>query len=184
MNANTNVAQLGKNTEINVEEIKIKRAQDEEVLRAKAELERKPEEEREYTVYHHTLPSAQYVFKSGGVAEFIGGKFLTDDPVHIQELDAEVGRRNQFISKGAKKLKTSDLDPVAEIKRQAVEEYLASLKAASGDASRDMGTSTQDALIKSAANSRTVGEAAAGSSSGMVAPVAGVPADSIKIGSK
>jgi hypothetical protein len=120
--------------------------------------------EREYTAYYHTIPNSQYVFTGGGVAEFVGGRFLTDDPVHILELDAEVARRNQYITKGEKKLTGKDLDPVAEIRRKAVEEYIAAQKVASNP-DRDMGKSEQAPLIASAANSKTVGEVTAGSSS-------------------
>ena len=120
--------------------------------------------EREYTAYYHTIPNSQYIFAGGGVAEFHGGRFLTDDPVHILELDAEVARRNQYITKGEKKLTGKDLDPVAEIRRKAVEEYIAAQKVASNP-ERNMGESEQAPLINSAANSKTVGQAAAGSSS-------------------
>lgn len=113
------------------------------------ELEKQPE--RKYTVYFNTHKSCKHVFEKGGIAEFVGGRFLTDDAQHIKELDAEIARGNMFLSKGAEQLTAADLDPVAEIRRQAVADYIAQQKAAEG---RNMGTSVQGPV--GGANSKTI----------------------------
>jgi len=120
---------------------------------------------REYTVYYSTIPNSQYLFKDGTAAEFTGGRFLTDDSRHITELDAEIARKHQFISKGLTKITDKDLDPIAEIKRKAVEEYVAKQKAATNPTS-DKGTSIQAPLMQSAANSNSIAVGAASSVSG------------------
>jgi hypothetical protein len=41
-------------------------------------------------VFKNTMANTQYLFKNGKAAQFPGGRYLTDDPVEIAELDAEI----------------------------------------------------------------------------------------------
>jgi hypothetical protein len=120
--------------------------------------------------YTHNHINSSYIFRNGKVAHFFGGEFFTDVPAEIAELDAEVaaGHPNIGIDADKKTVDVSDLDPVAVIKKKAIEEYLAAQAKASGDKSRDMGNTEKEKL--NVANSNTIAAAAAGSDSGAVAP--------------
>jgi hypothetical protein len=118
-------------------------------------------------VYYSSMPSVQYVFKDGTVAGFIAGVFSTSIPTQVEELNAEVAARHPIITVkvGYEVVDSADLDPLAELKKQVIANYLAE-QAANAAKDKDMGNSTPLANL-GMANSSTINDAASGSSSGM-----------------
>lgn len=106
-------------------------------------------------LFKSTLPSCQYITKEGRYLHFKDGRFATDDAEDIAELEKEISRGHPHIYKDKKERTiTSEqlADPMAEIKKKAIAEFLKSnpelaelAKAAA--ASRDMGTTTQPANL-------------------------------------
>lgn len=100
----------------------------------------------ESKVFHKfcsNLPSSKYVFRSGKVANFVRGQYLTTIQSEIDELNNEIELGHPHISIDPKE-KTVDsmhADPLAKIKKQAIEEYIAA-QAAAIDPSNDMGNTS------------------------------------------
>lgn len=81
-------------------------------------------------VYYNHIKNCKYMFKNGKAANFLDGKYYTDIPHEIEELDAEIASGHEFLFVNLKELtvdlaKLGKID-VDEIKRQAVEEYIKS----------------------------------------------------------
>jgi len=110
------------------------------------------------------IPSVKYIFTNGKEAHFINGRFTTDVVGEIEQLNAEIaeGHPHLFTKPEALTITVADLDPLAEIKRKAIEEHMAKLAAASNP-ENDMGTSEQTKL--DVANSVSVKGATAASNS-------------------
>jgi hypothetical protein len=92
--------------------------------------------------YFCTLPSSQYVFKTGKVAAFIGGTYRTDIETECAELDAEIktGHPHIYVT-DEKTVDTTKLDPMANLKEKIIADYLAT-QARAVDPANDMGTET------------------------------------------
>lgn len=105
-------------------------------------------------VFKSKIQSCNYVFKSGKQASFIAGKYLTDIDTEIEELEAEIksGHPHIFIDANEKEVDTEKLDPLEEIKRKAIAEYLEAQKKAV-DPSNDMGSTDQSGKLEGIANS-------------------------------
>lgn len=78
-------------------------------------------------VFKSTISSCKYIFKSGKEASFINSEYYTDDDVEISELTKEINLKHPHIFRDENKLTvdTDNLDPLAYIKKKAIEEYLA-----------------------------------------------------------
>ena len=96
--------------------------------------------------FKSTIPSCKFILANGKNANFVGGIYRTDLEHEVVELKKEVELGHPFIDYLGQ-ISAADLDPVAILKRRAVEEYLAAQKAAI-DPSRDLGTTS--ALDKTA----------------------------------
>lgn len=114
--------------------------------------------------YHSTVPSMRYVFRSGVLGHFTGGKFRTTDADQIAELDKEIKLGHPFIytRPETKVIDTANDDPMIGLKKKWLEEYLAEQKktAANIDAG-DADYGKTDTTVK-AANSNTTQAAIAG----------------------
>lgn len=116
----------------------------------------------ESKLYKATLPSINYIFKNGKPAIFVRGRFSTDVPAEIEELDDE-------IAKGHPHLYVDKDEPVAEVpvtgnllaglRAQLEAEIRAEMQAANS-LSNDMGTTEAVKLIP--ASTVDVAAAAAG----------------------
>lgn len=75
----------------------------------------------------------------------MGGSYITDKQDEIDFLDAEIrsGHQMIYVKEDQKVLTQEQLDPLAAIKKKAVEEYLAK-QAEQADPGRDMGTTNSD----------------------------------------
>ena len=104
-----------------------------------------------------------YLFASGKAASFFRGKYATDDPVEIAELDAEVAGKHPYIyvKEGEEEVET--VDHLSALKEAAIKEYLEK-QAAALDLTKTS-ESNQVFDTTSIANSSTVGAAMSGSTS-------------------
>lgn len=136
-------------------------------------------------VYHCRLNSCNFVFSDGHSAPFVQHMYYTDNVKEIEELDAEVavGHPHIYINENFTQVDTDKLDPFADIKKKAIEEYIAAQKAAAS-LSNDRGNYVQGPTVF--ANSSTIAEAAAGSdglAAGAIAEAATV-SKGIQVGSR
>ncbi len=88
-------------------------------------------------LFKSTIPSCQYITAAGKYLYFRDGRLATDDAGDIAELEAAIAAKHPhiYISKGEESI-TAEVyqDPLAAIKKKAIEEYL-----------RDMGNSDKSA---------------------------------------
>ena len=124
-------------------------------------------------VYHNTLGNCRYTFKGGKDANFLSGMYTTDIATEIEELDLEVASGHPHIYVDPEKLTidTTYVDPLLEIKRKAIEEYLAA-QAVAMDKTTDRGETDQNSKLQGIANTSTIADGAAESSSSDGAPIA------------
>lgn len=102
----------------------------------------------------------KYPALNGKVINFIAGRYLTDDPREIEELDYQInnGFTNIIIDPREKEVDSRYNDPIFRLKEQLKEQILRELAAT--DKSRDMGNYEQGKL--NAATSETIAPTAAG----------------------
>ena len=93
-------------------------------------------------VFKNTIPSCSFIFKNGKQAAFIAGKYLTDIESEIKEFMAEIAAKHPyiFIDQNEVTVDTDALSPLDQIKKQAVDDYLAAQTAAL-NTTNDRGTS-------------------------------------------
>jgi uncharacterized Zn-finger protein len=126
------------------------------------------------------IPFCKFTTKLGKDLNFLNHEHITDNENDIKELMEEVanGHPHIYIDKDDNIVDTAITDPLEEIKRKAVEEYLAKQEAAV-DATKDLGTTEAEPLkptssldiLKAAAGSSSSGNTAA-----IAAPAAAAPA--------
>lgn len=107
-----------------------------------SQLEPPEPEEIEYHVYYSTRKSMRMHTPDGQEIRFDNGRCITDNSVHIAFLENELRRMNPFvyINKDKPTMTTTDLNPMAVLKRRFIQEYLAEQAAkAEANKPRDMG---------------------------------------------
>lgn len=92
--------------------------------------------------YQMSLSSGTYILRDGSPCVFVSGSFYTNSKKIISELNEEVENPTSLISYVGE-VNEEDLDPLNEIKKQAIADYLART-AAAVDKESDRGTSLQD----------------------------------------
>lgn len=99
------------------------------------------------TQFLSRVSSCRYIFKNGKEAAFINHKYLTDTLSEIEELQNEInqGHPTIYVDKNNLIVDTATLDPLHEIRKKAVEDYLAE-QAAASDITNDRGTSDNGKL--------------------------------------
>ena len=107
-------------------------------------------------VFKCRIPSCKYLFSNGKEANFIGGKYLTDLDIEISQLENEIksGHPHIYVDAAEKEVDTEQMDPIEQIKKKAIAEYLAAQKAAL-DPNNDRG-STEAGKLQGIANSTTI----------------------------
>lgn len=122
--------------------------------------------QKQYNQYFSTRPSISITMPSAKRIRFVAGSYITDKQDEIDFLDKEIaiGHQMIFTKQGQEVVNEEALDPLAAVKKKAVEEYLAK-QAAQADPSRDMGNSTAD-LSTSIMTSKGIGAITVGSKSG------------------
>jgi hypothetical protein len=104
--------------------------------------------------FKSSIPSCKFILANGKNANFVGGIYRTDLEHEVAELKKEVELGHPFIEYVGE-IAAEDLDPVAVLKRKAIEEYLADQKKAM-DPSRDLGsTEARDKTVGMVTSSDT-----------------------------
>lgn len=117
-------------------------------------------------VFKCRIPSSKYIFSNGKEANFIGGKYATDVAAEIAALeeDIKLGHPHIYIDDSEKEIDTEQMDPIEQIKKKAIAEYLAAQSAALKP-SNDRGT-TEQGKLQGIGNSFSTAMLAVGSDSG------------------
>lgn len=118
-----------------------------------------------YHVFTNTLGNCKYCFPWGKDANFLGGEYASNNVAELEHLMDEVRMGHPHLAyKGERN--TPFLDPLEDVKKKAVADYLAE-QARALDASKD-GGSTEGGKLQGIANTATIAAAASGSTSGAV----------------
>lgn len=94
-------------------------------------------EKIEMHLFHSTMPSCRHIFTNGKVGNFVAGEYRTALEGEVAELKQAIKDGSQYVSYSGV-LTEDQLNPLAAIKRKAVEEYIAA-QAAQANPKRDMG---------------------------------------------
>lgn len=84
-------------------------------------------------VFYSRVPFMRYATTDGTIYHFNGGRcFVDEGDDNVAELSAAAARQGCpiYVKEGEEKVNPEDLDPLAIIKKKAVEEYLATQAAA------------------------------------------------------
>jgi hypothetical protein len=95
---------------------------------------------QKYNQYFSSRPKIGITMPTGKRIDFVGGMYLTDKEDEIGFLNEQIklGHQMIYIRKGAEVVDADALDPLAAVKKKAVEEYLAQ-QALNSNPNRDMG---------------------------------------------
>jgi hypothetical protein len=112
-------------------------------------------------VFKAHLPSVNYIFRNGKPAIFVNGRYATDMPSEIQELEEEIGfgHPHLYIDADEKEVDSAQVDPIAALTDRIRAKLIAEMAVAT-DMSNDMGETKQEPLKP--ASSSDVAPAAAG----------------------
>jgi hypothetical protein len=127
-------------------------------------------EEAKYHVFYCRIPNSNYIFPDGTQANFTGGRYATQDEGkahHLREV-VKQGNVHIYIDPDKLELTEAELDPMAELKARIIAEHEAKKAIEQGA----MGEYAQGKL--NVADSNSIGQAAADSSSGATASTPGV----------
>lgn len=99
--------------------------------------------------YFATRPRLSIIMPSGERISFVAHMFVTDKEHQIEFLDAEVKRGHPMIytKNGEETVTAEQLDPLAAIKKKAIEEYKAQVEAQQNP-ERDMGNSKSETVLQ------------------------------------
>ena len=128
------------------------------------------QDEAKYFVFYSRVPNSNYIFPDGTQANFVGGRYATQDEGKAHHLREVVRQGNQHIYLDQEKLvlTEAELDPMAELKARIIAEYEEKKALEQGN----MGEYTAPKL--NVADSNSIGLAAADSSSGATPAIPGV----------
>lgn len=123
-------------------------------------------------VYYNSLVNCQFIFKDGKVANFLGGRYLTNTPKEVEELDAEValGHPHIYVKSEELTIDTTFVDPMDAIREKVRKEVLAEM-AATTSKDNDRGNYDVSDKLQGIGNTNTIAEGASGSVSTDAAPV-------------
>lgn len=90
-------------------------------------------------LFKSRMPSCQYFFKDGSRADFVSGRFSTDDAEKISELELELTKNHPhiYIDDNEVEVDTAKQDPLEHLRTKFIAEYLAAQNAKEGT---DFGT--------------------------------------------
>ena len=113
--------------------------------------------------FFSTRPKISITMPNGNRIYFVGGTYLTDSESEIAFLNGEVAAGNSmiFVKKESLTVDADALDPLAAIKKKAIEEYI-SQQALNSDPNRDMGN-TNTNIGDSIATTKSIAAISAGS---------------------
>lgn len=116
-------------------------------------------------VFKCRIPSSKYLFSNGKEANFIGGRYMTDVEAEISALEDEIklGHPHIYVDSAEKEIDTEQMDPIEQIKKKAIAEYVAA-QAKAIKTSNDMGN-TEQGKLQGIGNSSSTSMLATGSDS-------------------
>lgn len=116
-------------------------------------------------VFKCRIPSSKYLFSNGKEANFIGGRYMTDVEAEIAALEGEIklGHPHIYVDSAEKEVDTEQMDPIEQIKKKAIAEYIAAQTKAI-NTSNDMGN-TEQGKLQGIGNSSSTAMLATGSDS-------------------
>jgi len=130
-------------------------------------------------LYLAHIPHSKYVFTDGSIAIFTGGRYVTDDPGKIAELDKEVrlGNPGIYVDPNARQIDPDMLDPMKVMRAKIIAEFLEEqrIAAATQDPNRNMGTSDTRSGLR-VGSSQNIGAIAAGGNGAQTFKPAAIPA--------
>jgi len=123
-------------------------------------------------LFKSRMPSCQYFFVDGSRADFVSGRFSTDDEDKIAQLDAEIKKNHPhiYVDDNEVEVDTEKQDPLEHLRTKFIAEYLKEQEAKVGT---NFGTTSADAKAGMLTTAKLDPEAAKESLSA-----------SIKVGSK
>lgn len=100
---------------------------------------------KKYHQFFSRRPRISIIMPSGRSIHFSGGMYVTSNEQEIEFLNAEVaaGHPMIYVKDNEKVITEEQLDPLAAVKKRAIDEYLAQQKRQQ-DPERDMGNSVQE----------------------------------------
>lgn len=100
---------------------------------------------KKFHQYFSSRPTISITMENGNRIRFVGGVYMTDNESEIKFLDEQIraGHQMIYIKQGHTVVDADALDPLAAIKKKAVEEYLENQRKVM-DPNRDMGNTTAD----------------------------------------
>ncbi len=104
-----------------------------------------------HKMFKSHIKSMRYVFRDGKVAEFVGGRFHTDDEKHIAELMEEIGQEGLgksknpsiYVDVNEKEVDPLLLTPEAQLRAKIRAELIAEMQAATNP-ENNMGSSASN----------------------------------------
>jgi len=107
----------------------------------------KTEVEKQYHQYFSSRPMISITMPTAKRIRFVGGMYVTDKQDEIDFLNAEIKAGNQmiYVDNNKRTVGEAALDPLAAIKKKAVEDYLAAIEKAK-DPNNDMGNYAAEAV--------------------------------------
>lgn len=86
---------------------------------------------KQFTLFKCSIQACQYYFKDGSRADFINGRYATDDEAKIEELQAEIEARHPNIYTDEAELTTAAViqDPIAHLRAKIRAEVEAEMMA-------------------------------------------------------
>ncbi len=120
--------------------------------------------DKKYNQYFSTRPRISITMPDSRRISFIGSQYVTDNPDEIAFLDEQIRANHQmiYVKKDHLQVTQEQLDPLAAVKKRAVEEYLKQ-QAEQQNPGRDFGKTTQDLVMQT---SQSIATISAGSKSG------------------
>jgi hypothetical protein len=119
---------------------------------------------KKYNQYFSSRPRISITMTDGRRIAFVGGQYVTDNADEIAFLDEQIRAKHQmiFVKPDHLQVTQEQLDPLASVKKKAVEEYLKQ-QAEQQDPTRNFGKTTQDMVMQT---SQSIATISAGSKSG------------------
>lgn len=95
-------------------------------------------------LYKSRMPSCQYFFKDGSRADFVNGRFSTDEEDKIEQLDKELKANHPhiYVDDNEVEVDTEKQDPLEHLRAKFIAEYLKEQKDKVGT---DFGKTSGDA---------------------------------------
>ncbi len=114
---------------------------------------------QKYNQYFSSRPRISITTPLGKRIDFVGGTYLTNKEDEIKFLDEQIALGHQmiYVRKGSEVVDADALDPLAAVKKKAVEEYLAQ-QALNSNPNRDMGNTAARGVDLSVMTSKGVAQ--------------------------